>query len=111
MRLLFREALLSFRRAPLLSSLSVTTIAFSLFAFGLFSLVALNLRSALRQVESRVEIRGFLTEEASPESIRYAAESTAKGSVLQARAQGSNVATNLFAGDARTDEALEALFT
>jgi len=28
MRLLFRETLLSFRRAPLLSGLSVTTIAF-----------------------------------------------------------------------------------
>ena len=31
MKLLTREALLSFRRAPLLSALSVTTIAFSLF--------------------------------------------------------------------------------
>ena len=31
MKLLSREALLSFRRAPLLSVLSVTTIAFSLF--------------------------------------------------------------------------------
>ena len=36
MRLLFREALLSFRRAPLLSGLSITTIAFSLFTVGLF---------------------------------------------------------------------------
>ena len=48
MRLLRREALLSFRRAPLLSVLSVTTIAFSLFTVGLFGLVALNLRQALR---------------------------------------------------------------
>ena len=44
MRLLTREALLSFRRAPLLSALSVTTIAFSLFTLGLFGLVAINLR-------------------------------------------------------------------
>jgi len=37
-----REALLAFRRAPLLSALSVTTIAFSLFVLGLFGLVAVN---------------------------------------------------------------------
>jgi cell division transport system permease protein len=40
--------------------LSVTTIAFSLFAFGLFALVALNISSALDQVEERVEIRAFI---------------------------------------------------
>jgi cell division transport system permease protein len=49
--------------------LSITTIAFSLFAFGLFSLVALNLRNTLRTVASRVEIRAFLTEGASVDSI------------------------------------------
>lgn len=53
-------ALSAFRRAPLLSFLSVTTIAFSLFAFGLFALVALNINAALDQVEERVEIRAFL---------------------------------------------------
>ncbi len=61
--------MIGFRRAPMLSALSITTIAFSLFAFGLFSLVALNLREALRQVESRVEIRAFLADDASVESI------------------------------------------
>ncbi len=62
MRLAVRETLTGFRRAPLLSALSVTTIAFSLFAFGLFGLVAVNLRGALRQVESRVEIRAFVAD-------------------------------------------------
>ena len=62
MRLALREALLAFRRAPMLSALSVTTIAFSLFAFGLFGLVALNIRNALRQVEDRVEIRAFIAD-------------------------------------------------
>ncbi|MFN9350098.1 MAG: cell division protein FtsX [Gemmatimonadota bacterium] len=62
MRLALREALLAFRRAPLLSVLSVTTIAVSLFAFGLFGLVAVNLRSALQRVEERVEVRAFLAE-------------------------------------------------
>jgi cell division transport system permease protein len=56
----FREALLAFRRAPLLSALSVTTIAFSLFVVGLFGLVAINLQQALRQVGERVEIVAYL---------------------------------------------------
>jgi len=60
MRLLMREALLSFRRAPALSMLSVTTIGFALFVLGLFGLVALNLRNALVQVEERVEIVMYL---------------------------------------------------
>ena len=62
MRLALRETMIGFRRAPMLSVLSITTIAFSLFAFGLFSLVAVNIRKTLRDVESRVEIRAFLAE-------------------------------------------------
>ena len=69
MRLALREAMIGFRRAPLLSVLSVSTIAFSLFAFGLFSLVALNIRNTLRDVESRVEIRAFLADSASVEVV------------------------------------------
>lgn len=69
MRLALREALIAFRRAPLLSLLSVTTIAFSLFAFSLFSLVALNIRNTLRTVEARVEIRAFLVDGAPVDSI------------------------------------------
>ena len=72
MRLALREALIGFRRAPLLSALSVTTIAFSLFAFGLFSLVALNIRSALRGVEERVEIRAFLADGTPVETVSAA---------------------------------------
>jgi cell division transport system permease protein len=60
MRLLVRETLLSFRRAPVLSGLSITTIAFALFVVGLFGLVALNLRIALSDVEERVEIVAYL---------------------------------------------------
>jgi len=55
-----REALLSFRRAPVLSVLSITTIAFALFVFGLFGLVVLNIRGALRQIEERVEVVMYL---------------------------------------------------
>ena len=77
MRLLFREALLSFRRAPLLSALSVTTIAFSLFTVGLFGLVALNLREALRGIEERVEIVAFVLRGTPPETITLASEDVA----------------------------------
>jgi len=57
-----RDAFITFRRSPLLSTLSVTTIAFSLFAFGLFGLVALNIRQALDKLDDRVEIRAFVIE-------------------------------------------------
>jgi cell division transport system permease protein len=67
-----REALAAFRRTPLLNALGVITIAFSLFAFGLFSLVAVNIRRALEQVEERVEIRAFLTDSASMEAAGLA---------------------------------------
>ena len=69
----FRDALITFRRAPLLSVLSVTTIAFSLFAFGLFGLVALNIREALDRLEDRVEIRAFVVDGTPPEAIAQAA--------------------------------------
>ena len=72
MRLAWREALQAFRRAPVLSLLSITTIAFSLFAFGLFGLVALNIRTALRQVEDRVEIRAFVVDGTSAEATSAA---------------------------------------
>jgi cell division transport system permease protein len=58
--LAIREALLSFKRAPVLSALSVTTIAFALFVVGLFGLVAVNLRQALVQIEDRVEVVAYL---------------------------------------------------
>ena len=76
MRLAWREAFLAFRRAPVLSFLSITTIAFSLFAFGLFGLVALNIRTALAAVEERVEIRAFVTDGTTAE-----ATSTALGDI------------------------------
>ena len=72
MRLALRETMIGFRRAPMLSALSITTIAFSLFAFGLFSLVAVNIRKTLRDVESRVEIRAFLADGTAVETVSAA---------------------------------------
>jgi cell division transport system permease protein len=67
--LAFREAANATRRAPLLSALGILTIAFSLFAFGLFALVAVNIRQALRGVEERVEVRAFIADGTSLEAI------------------------------------------
>ncbi|MEO5589415.1 MAG: permease-like cell division protein FtsX [Gemmatimonadaceae bacterium] len=67
-----REAWNASRRAPLLSILGVVTIAFSLFTFGLFALVAVNIRHALRGVEERVEVRAFVSEGTPAEAIATA---------------------------------------
>jgi cell division transport system permease protein len=67
-----REALTASRRAPLLSALGIVTIAFSLFAFGLFGLVAINIRRALEQVEERVEVRAFISDSTDIESVAAA---------------------------------------
>lgn len=74
MRLMLREALQSFRRAPLLSVLSITTIAFSLFTIGLFGLVAINMREALRDVGARVEVVAYILRGTPLESITVAAQ-------------------------------------
>ncbi len=73
MRLTIREVGLGLRRAPLLSALSIITIAFSLFAFGLFGLVALNVSRALQDVEERVEIRAFVADGTPVEAVSAAA--------------------------------------
>jgi cell division transport system permease protein len=72
MRLTIREALLAFRRAPLLSALGILTISFSLFAFGLFGLVAHNIRGTLAHVEERVEIRAFVVDGTPVEALATA---------------------------------------
>jgi cell division transport system permease protein len=71
-RLVLRETLNAFRRAPLLSALSITTIAFSLFVFGLFGLVAVNIRRAIGSVAERVEVVAYLKRGTSLETITVA---------------------------------------
>ena len=72
MRLVLRETLLAFRRAPLLSALSITTIAFSLFVFGLFGLVAVNLHHTIGDVAERVEIVAYLKRGIGVETVAMA---------------------------------------
>lgn len=78
-----RDALFAFRKAPLLSALSVTTIAFSLFAFALFGLVALNIKRALEDIEERVEIRAFIADGTTPEDIASAANEISRYGEVQ----------------------------
>ena len=73
MRLILRETALAFRRAPLLSALSVTTIAFSLFVFGLFGLVVINLQRTMGTVAERVEIVAYLKRGTPIEAVTMAA--------------------------------------
>ncbi len=72
MRLALREVWTAFRRAPGLGLLSVFTVAFSLFAFGLFGLVAYNTRLALERLEERVEIRAYVTEGTETDAVAAA---------------------------------------
>jgi cell division transport system permease protein len=67
-----REALLTFRRTPLLSALSVASIGFSLFTIGLFALVALNFRKALDTLAERVEVVAFVLRGTPTETISQA---------------------------------------
>jgi cell division transport system permease protein len=69
-----REALAGFRRAPLLMTISVVSIALSLFVVGLFGLAAHNIRLAIDSIEERVEVVAYLRDDATEEQIRQAQE-------------------------------------
>lgn len=67
-----REALAAFRRTPLLTVLSIVAIGFSLFVVGLFGLAAFNIRRAIESVEERVEVVGYLRDDATEAQLRLA---------------------------------------
>lgn len=61
-----------------------------------------------RPVDALTALTAALGLDATPESIQFAAESTSRSAVTSAREQGGNVRTNLYSGEARSDEVLEA---
>lgn len=67
-----REAATAFRRAPVLTGLSAAMIALSLFVIGLFGLAAHNVRQAIENVESRVEVVAYLRDDSPAASIQAA---------------------------------------
>ena len=67
-----REALAGFRRTPLLCALSIGATGLSLVILGLFGLVAHNIGGAIGDVERRVEVVGYLLDDAGSEQVRAA---------------------------------------
>ena len=71
-----REALAAFRRTPLLALLSIVAVSLSLFVVGLFALTAFNIREAIQDIESRVEVVAYLRDEATPAEVQQASAET-----------------------------------
>lgn len=61
-----REAFFAFRRSPLLTALSIVTIAFALYTLSVFGLVWLNIERVLEDVEKRVEVVAYLKDSTEP---------------------------------------------
>jgi cell division transport system permease protein len=61
-----REAFFAFRRAPLLTALSILTIAFALYTLSVFGLIWLNIERVLQDVEERVEVIAYLEDGSDP---------------------------------------------
>ncbi len=60
-----RESLAGFRRAKLMSLLSISSITAALFLLGTFLLVTLNFHLALKSLREKFEIQAFIREDAS----------------------------------------------
>ncbi|MCG8467361.1 MAG: hypothetical protein MJB57_04020, partial [Gemmatimonadetes bacterium] len=67
-----RDALAGFRRTPLLGGLSISAIGLSLVILGLFGLSAHNIGTAISDVERRVEVVGYLLEDAGTDRVEIA---------------------------------------
>jgi cell division transport system permease protein len=61
-----REAFFAFRRSPLLTALSIATIAFALYTLSVFGLVWTNIDRGLEGVEERVEVIAYLVDGTDP---------------------------------------------
>ncbi len=67
MRYTAREAFFAFRRSPLLTGLSIVTIAFALYTLGVFGLIWLNIERVLEGAEQRVEVVAYLRDDTTAE--------------------------------------------
>lgn len=67
-----KEALVAFRRAPMLTGLSAMMIALSLLVLGLFGIAAYNIRRVLERVESRVEVVAYIRDDADFNTVKLA---------------------------------------
>jgi cell division transport system permease protein len=67
-----KEAMIAFRRTPMLTGLSATMIALSLLVIGLFGIAAYNIRRVLDRVEARVEIVAYIRDDADLNAVKAA---------------------------------------
>jgi cell division transport system permease protein len=65
-----REGISNLRRAPLLSITSIAVMGLSLFVFGIFLLITVNLRAAIVAVQRQVEVAVFLSDDVREEELR-----------------------------------------
>lgn len=68
----FGDATIGLRRSPLLGTLAVAAIGFSLFIIGIFALTSYNIHMALTSAEARVEVVAYLDDDAGLERIQLA---------------------------------------
>lgn len=61
-----REAFFAFRRSPLLTALSILTIAFAIYTLAVFGLIWLNIERVLAEVEERVEVIAYIEDRVEP---------------------------------------------
>ncbi|MDX1660666.1 MAG: permease-like cell division protein FtsX [Gemmatimonadota bacterium] len=61
-----REAFFAFRRSPLLTALSILTIAFALYTLAVFGLLWVNIERVLGEVEERVEVIVYIEDGVDP---------------------------------------------
>lgn len=64
-----REAILAFKRSPLLTCLSAAMVGLALFVVRLFALATHNLRLALESVEERVEVVAYIRDDTRSDEI------------------------------------------
>ena len=67
-----KEALVAFKRTPMLTTLSAMMIALSLLVLSLFGIAAHNIRQVLDRVESRVEVVAYIRDDADYNVVRIA---------------------------------------
>lgn len=67
-----KEAMVAFKRTPMLTGLSATMIGLSLLVVGLFGIAAYNIKRVLERVESRVEVVAYLRDDADFRTVRIA---------------------------------------
>lgn len=67
-----KEAIVAFKRAPMLAGLSATMIGLSLLVVALFGIAAYNIKRVLERVESRVEVVAYIRDDADFNAVRIA---------------------------------------